>query len=457
MAAMYTVQNFLGLLLAALLAIPALAQESAATKQVQDLMKRAARAENEGSTAFVHAETYYEEALALAPEDAQLNMRMGLCQLNGPHRHKALPYFEKAALVAPTTPRLQFLLGFALQLHARWDDAILAYQRHKRASDLLDPDPLYNSADKLIAECRNGRSLMAAPVQVQVTNMGSAVNTPQADYGALVSADGSTLLFTSRRPVGASSKVNKVTGDHFEDVYLSHAGATGWSTAERLPAPANTDGNDASVGLSVDGRTMLVYRDDSGGGDLFESNCDDGVWTEPVILGPNVNTKAHESSAWFSSDRQWIYFVSDRPEDKVGGQDIYRSQWDATTNQWGMAENLGPVVNSIHDEEGVFLHPDGKTLYFSSKGHTSMGGYDIFRTRLENGVWTKPENLGWPINSPDDDLFFALTESGTDGYFSSFRPDGSGEDDIYHVNFAPAALNTETTTQATPTLEPAAK
>lgn len=434
---------------------PVLAQPQATIpKPVQEILKRAEKTELLGSTAFVHAETLYEEALKLAPESAEVNVRMGLCQLNGPHRHKALPYFEKAAETEPDFPRLQFLLGFSLQLHGRWDDAIAAYQRHKAASNFQDPDPLYNSADRRITECRNGKALMAAPSRVQVANMGSIINTPQADYGALVTADGGTLYFTSRRPVDEESKVNKVTGDFFEDVYISHAGPNGWDEAALMEVPVNTEGNDASVGLFNDGRTMLIYRDHNGSGDLYESKRTGGKWSEPELLGPNVNTKAHESSAWYSFDRQWLYFVSDRPEDKVGGQDIYRSRWDDAAQQWGVAENLGPVVNSVHDEEGVFLHPDGQTLYFSSKGHTSMGGFDIFRTRLVDGRWTKPENLGWPVNSPDDDLFFALTADGTEGFFSSYRKEGFGEDDIYRVSFLPEEPVGEATAQASPAAPP---
>ena len=436
-----------------ILALPAVAQEQL-PKPVQELLKRAERLEMDGSASFVHAETMYEEALSLAPESTETNLRMGLCQLNGPSRQKALPYFEKAAAMAPNTPRLQFLLGFALQLHSRWDDAIDAYLKHKAINNFQDPDPLYNSADRRISECRNGKALMAAPSRVQVANMGNIINTPQADYGALVTADGSTLYFTSRRPVSAESKVNKVTGDFFEDVYISRASPNGWSEAVMMPEPVNSEGNDASVGLFNDGRTMLVYRDHNGSGDLYESTRTGGAWSEPAMLGPNVNTRAHESSAWYSYDRQWLYFVSDRPEEKVGGQDIYRSPWDAATNQWGVAENLGPTVNSVHDEEGVFLHPDGKTLYFSSKGHTSMGGFDIFRTRLEDGRWSKPENLGWPVNSPDDDLFFALTADGTEGFFSSYRADGFGEDDIYRVTFLPEQPVGEATASASPEAPP---
>ncbi len=414
-----------------------LAQDPATAKRVQDLLKRAEKAERAGSTQFVHAETLHEEALALAPESAEANARMGLCQLNGPHRHKALPYLEKAASIDPLFPRVQFLLGFALQLNARWDEAAAAFQRHESQNPFQDPDPLYNTADDHITQCRNGKALQARAIRAEVMNMGAVINSPHADYGAAITADGEQLYFTSRRQTNASDKVNRVNGDHFEDVYMSRKSASGWSAAQRLPEPVNTPGNDASVGLFNDGRTMLIYRDQDGTGDLFECKRTGSAWSVPDPLGPSVNTPQHESSAWYSFDRQWLYFVSERPDDNVGGQDIYRSRWDAATGDWGAAENLGPTVNTIRDEEGVFVHPDGRTIYFSSKGHNSMGGYDVFRTRLENGRWTKPENLGWPVNSPDDDLFFVLSADGKHGFLSSFRADGMGEDDLYAVNFLP--------------------
>ncbi|MCB9184240.1 MAG: PD40 domain-containing protein [Flavobacteriales bacterium] len=413
------------------------AQGQARPKEVDALLKRAEKVEHEGSAQFVHAETLYETALELAPEDAEVNLRMGLCQLNGPNRHKALPYFEKAASLDPLRPRLQFLLGYALQLSARWDEAIAAFQKHKAQNPYQDPDPLYNTSDDHIQQCRNGKAYMARAAKVRIMHLGEGINSAQADYGAALSADGSELIFTSRRP-SADAKVNKVTGDYFEDVYSTRRNGDGWGMAERLPAPVNTPGNDASIGLFDNGRTMLMYRDHQGTGDLFRAERNAGAWNEPVRLSANVNTEHHESSACYSPDRKWLYFVSARPDDNVGGQDIYRAPWDEAANDWGPAENLGPVVNSIHDEEGVFVHPDGKTIYFSSKGHVGMGGYDIYKSTYEGGRWSKPENLGWPINSPDDDLFFMLTADGAHGYFSSFRADGLGEDDLYEVDLQPA-------------------
>jgi len=434
-----------------------MAQDASTTKRVQELLKRAEKAERAGSAQFVHAETLYEEAIALAPENAEAHARMGLCQLNGPHRHKALPHLEKAASIDPLFPRVQFLLGYALQLNARWDDAITAFQKHKAQNPFQDADPLYNTADDHIAQCRNGKALSARPANVRITNLGETINSPQADYGAAITADGARLYFTSRRPIGANAKVNRANGDYFEDVYESRNTEQGWSPAVRLPEPVNTPGNDASVGLFNDGRTMLIYRDQDGTGDLYECKRSGNQWNMPKPLGANVNTTHHESSAWYSFDRQWLYFVSERPDDNVGGQDIYRSRWDAAAGDWGPAENLGPTVNTIHDEEGVFVHPDGKTIYFSSKGHNSMGGFDVFRSRLENGRWTKPENLGWPVNSPDDDLFFVLSADGRHGFLSSFRADGLGEDDLYAIEFLPDAPVGEAVASAagTPALEPA--
>ncbi|HLK96207.1 MAG TPA: OmpA family protein, partial [Hymenobacter sp.] len=140
--------------------------------------------------------------------------------------------------------------------------------------------------------------------------------------------------------------------------------------------------------------------------------------------------KAHESSAAYTPDGRSLLFVSDKPGG-LGSRDIYKIEIEGR----GPAVNLGPTINTPYGEEGVFLHPDGKTMYFSSEGHNSMGGYDIFKSTYENGKWSTPENLGWPINTPDDDVFFVISASGRHGYYSSFRDDGMGAKDIYQITF----------------------
>lgn len=413
---------------------PAQAQETDAAKRLQEMVRKADKASMGGMVNYVHADILYQEALALAPDDPELNLKMGLCQLNGPFRHKALPYLLKAAEGGMAYPPLYYLVGYAHQLNGQWDEAVAAYEKHNR-SYVAEPgsDPLYTTANRRIAECRNGARLSASPRDWKVENAGERINSMFADYGALPTLDGNTIWFTSRRP-GASARVNKATREYFEDIHVVRRSGAEWGPVEVLSTPVNSPGNDATVCLAHDGRTMLIYRDDSKGkGNILQCSWNGQGWSAPTGLGSHINTPHHEGSAWITADGQWLYFTSDDPEESMGGQDIFRSRWDPTTNSWGMAENLGPDVNTNQDEEGVFVTTDGNTIYFSSKGHDSMGGYDIFRSTYVNGRWSKPENLGVPVNSPDDDVFFVLSADGRTGWFSSTRPGGFGEDDIYTV------------------------
>lgn len=376
----------------------------------------------------------YEEALRINPDNAEVNLKLGVCMLNGPQPSTALESIKRAAELDPALTRVHFLLGYALQLNAQWDDAIAEFTRHGRIIRLSpDPDRTYNMVDKHIAECRNGKIYMAAPARATVMNLGNKVNSEGSEYGALLDPDGE-LYFTARRPGTTGGKINKVNNNWFEDIYGSQWEANGWSVPEPLPEPLNNSRNDATVSLSADGKQMIIYRDEKNGGDLFMSERTENSWTAPVSLPPSVNSPAQESSAWRTADGKWLYFVSSR-EGGMGGSDIYRSSWNEEAADWGTAENLGPDVNTMYDEEGVFLPAGGNTLYFASQGHTSMGGYDLFKTELKNGRWSKPENLGWPINSPGDDQFLVLSANGATGYFNSVRPGGSGGDDIYRVEF----------------------
>ncbi|NQY66993.1 MAG: OmpA family protein, partial [Flavobacteriales bacterium] len=158
-------------------------------------------------------------------------------------------------------------------------------------------------------------------------------------------------------------------------------------------------------------------------------------WSKAKRLGKNINTPYHESSACYSYDSKTLYFVSDKPEDSYGDHDIYLSHWDEDKEEWGEPKNLGPAVNTPLKEESVYMHPDGKTLYFSSQGHMSMGGLDIFKSVLEDGKWSTPENLGYPINSADKDVFFVIGASGKRGYYSSYKKSGYGREDIYMITF----------------------
>lgn len=375
----------------------------------------------------------YRAAEAFNPDNGDLQRRMGICLLNGPDPASALPHLQRAVELNPYLPRVHYLLGYALQLNAQWDQALAEYERHEAVLRLSpDVDPTFARTDLRMAECRAGKALSARPVTAVVTGMGPGVNGPTNDYGALPGPNG-TIWFTSRRANTTGGKVNKANNIWYEDIYACEPDNGGTIPPLPVAQPLNSDHNDATVSVSADGQRMYLYRDDADGGDLFISHRNGENWSEPEALPPTVNGPGQESSAWATADGRWLYFVSNR-QGGLGGSDIWRSPWDPATGNWGVAENLGGVLNSPLDEDGLCLSADGHTLWFASQGHGSMGGYDLYRSNLENGAWTRPENLGWPINSPEDDQFLVMNAEGTRGWFNSNRPGGLGGDDIYQLD-----------------------
>ncbi len=402
-------------------------------KQALAAIKRADALAIKGGVDHAAAMAAYQEAYRINPENAELNLKMGLCQLNGPLPSSAFSHIARAAQLDPFLPRVHFLIGYALQLNAKWDEAIAAFKRHGEIIRRTpDPDRTYNMVEKHITECNNGKTYMNAPTEAKVANVGPSINTDGSEYGALLDGKGN-MYFTSRRSNSTGGKINKVNNSWFEDIYQSRWQADGWSSPEPVAGALNSPRNDATVSMRCDGQSMLIYRDEKNGGDLYLSSRSGDTWNEPVLLPSAINSSAQESSAWRSGDGKWLYFVSSR-EGGLGGSDIYRSSWDESTQSWSTAENLGPDINTPYDEEGVFAPGDGSTIYFASQGHTSMGGYDLFKATEADGLWSRPENLGWPINSPGDDQFLVLSADGTSGYFNSVRAGGMGEDDIYRVD-----------------------
>ena len=265
-----------------------------------------------------------------------------------------------------------------------------------------------------------------------IINLGANINTPYDEFAPIISADGSMMIFTSTRPIYKADIDKKMQG--MENVYVSYYDdmTWKWSEAKMLGSTINQPWkNNSAIALSNDGQRMLLYRGDPDG-NIYESDLIGEDWSEPVKLPKPINSSSHESSASISPDGRTIYFISNRRGGE-GKLDIWVCHQD--NMGWGKAENLGPAINTPQDEEGVFIHPDGKTLFFSSKGHNSMGGYDIYKTVLEEGIWSTPVNMGDSINTPNDDLFFSLTASGKTGYYSSIRAGGLGQKDIYEINF----------------------
>ncbi|MDO7845288.1 OmpA family protein [Hymenobacter sp. M29] len=434
------------LLLLLSVALPAAAQSVAFTKDNfsdnKDGLREANRELKDGDTEYradppryAAALPHYLAAQQFNPNNAALNVKIGDCYLHSPTKTAALPYLQKAArLDATADARTHFLLARALHLSGKWREALAEYQQAQPVGgNTRNGDAETITATDLqryVQQCRNGQLLAAHPTRVFIDNAGPELNSPDSDYGPVVSADESTILITSRRAGSVGGKKDPEGNGYFEDIYQASWQGKKWSRAANLGAPVNTDDHNATVGLAPDGQRMLVYVG-TNGGDLLEANLTGTTWTKPKQLGSRINTRSHETSASYSPDGRWLYFVSDRTEGSLGGSDIYKVDMEGRNQP----VNLGPTINTGAGEEGVFMAPDGKTLYFSSEGHNSMGGYDIFKSVFENGKWSEPENLGWPINTPDDDVFFVTSASGRHGYYSSDRPGGLGAKDIYRITF----------------------
>jgi len=382
------------------------------------------------------------------PTNKNLAFKIGVCyQSTRRYRTQALAYFLTASTSVVKdykgssykerdAPIIAFkYLGNAYHLNYEFDKAIAAYEKYistMAENNRTDKDLLERAKQK-IEMCKNGKQLYQNPVKIKIQNLGKEVNSTFADYSPVLSADQTTMIFTSRRSETTGSKKD-ADGNFMEDIYTSTKTKTGWSKATNIGVPINSEWHEASVGLSPDGQTILIYKDDNGDGNIYTTSRKGDVWTSPVKLNDNINTKHWEPSAFISADGNTMYFTSDRPGG-FGARDIYTSK-KTPTGDWGKAENMGPTINTALDEDAPFIHPDGITFYFSSNGHSTMGGFDIFSSvKMNDGIWSTPKNVGYPINTTDDDVYYVVSPNGLTAYFSSFRKGGNGEKDNYMATF----------------------
>ena len=391
-----------------------------------------------GDIYFQQALPFLTKAQEFNPNNDQLNFMLGFIYfVLEPRSEKALKCLENAYRLNPAAnePDDSYALAWAYQLNLRWDDAIKFYEItltyiNAKAKDNI---AFVEEINKKIGECKSGKKLTANPVRTFVDNVGSSINTAFPEYSAFINADESTIIFTSCRDNSTGGKKDP-EGNFYEDIYIAGKSNGKWNPAQNLGPTINTEDHDATAGLSADGTTMFIYRfKEKDGGDLYVSHLSGNTWSKPEHLSKNVNSKAHETSVSTSYDGKQLYFISNR-EGGIGDGDIYVCNLD-NKGDWAPAQNIGPSLNTKYPEEGVFMHPDGKTIYFSSKGYNTMGGYDIFKSVYENGKWGTPENLGYPINGPEDDVFFVISGSGYHGYFASAKAGGYGKTDIYRITF----------------------
>jgi tetratricopeptide (TPR) repeat protein len=405
---------------------------------------------------YNQAAQVWKQLVGQQPDNSNLNWKLGQTyMLSYNQKAQALPYLEVAATKRgssyggfntsgydPFDPKetnapmeVDYWLAKAYHLDSQFDKADEYY--NKFIAEAGKKNEYLPMAKRGLEETANARVLMAAPKPFAISNVGAVINSEYPDYSPVISVDGNALFFTSRRVRPDSSNlgvIDQASGLPFENIYVSYKDRKGdWQKPEAI----NIDppiGHLATVNVSADGQTLFIYRDDDGDGNLYESHLVGEQWSDPVKMGSDINTEHWEPHGALTADGNTFYFVSDRPGG-FGGRDIYRVV-KLPNGEWSKAQNIGDSVNTKYDEDGVFIHPDGRTLYFASKGHNSMGGFDIFTTEMQDdGTWSTPVNIGYPLNTVDDDIYFVTTADGRRGYFSSDKPGGYGEKDIYFVDF----------------------
>ncbi|NLA24516.1 MAG: OmpA family protein [Bacteroidales bacterium] len=393
-----------------------------------------------GEGGYQNALYLYLSAYQYNRKSAELNYKIGVCYLFSSEKTSAVEYLKDAATLNPNVASdIDYFIGRAYHLSYEFDKAIEYYERFKASAIARKINIDSKDVGKRIDECNWGKHYVANPNRVFIDNLGSNINSAYPDYAPVIAADESVVIFCSRRPGGVGDQIDPNDLHYYEDLYISYYDdKKGWGPARNMKE-LNTEFHDAPVGLSPDGQILYTYKGVPDG-TIFESYLKGSRWSKPKALNKNINTKYDESDASLSPDGKILYFVSNRPDDgfknkSYGGRDIFFSELDKKEN-WGRAKNIGNVINTKYDERGAFMHPDGRTLYFSSQGHESMGGFDIFYSELDDdGNWGKPVNLGYPINTPDDDVFFVAAANPRYGYYSSAREGGMGFQDVYRITF----------------------
>ena len=387
--------------------------------------------------AYEDARDLYITASNLDPNNVRANYMSGITMLQSVTKGKAFDYFEKVYKEEPDYSfDLLYKLGASLHYGYKFDEATKYYEQYldKLAAnpDYLGNDIVEESVVKRkIFECEQGKILMEFPEEVEIVNLGPDINSKYFDYAPVVDADETVMIFTSRRKEGNLNEDVSDDNIPFEDIFVSKKVNGQWDYPDNIGNVVNTMYHDSNVGLSKDGKELFIYKDENEG-DIYVSNQDEsGNWTYPVPLDKHINTDFSETSLSLSPDGSTIFFASNKPGGE-GGFDIWVSHRNAKGN-WEKAENLGPQINTPFDEDGPFIGFDGKTLYFSSRGGNGMGGFDIYRVEYDSAsqAWSAPTNMGYPINTPDDDIYFTPSKDGKHAYYATVKEDGLGYTDLY--------------------------
>lgn len=384
---------------------------------------------------YLFARPIYDSLYKKHKSNIYIGYLLGSCSIFDPRfQTNSESLIKAASSIKSKLLDYDYYLGRAYLVNDKFTEAIAQFEAYKL--NPLDKD-IKAEVDHQIYICKSAISLDKKGVVAKITNIGAPINTSGSEYTPVFPSNESFMVYTYRgeKSMGGKqilpNKVDEKNGVYFEDIMISYKNErNNWG--EPIPINnINTNGHDAVVHISHDGQKLFIYRNVGvGSGDIFMSKLDGANWTVPEKI-KGINSNFWEGSVCLFPDEKTICFSSER-QGGVGGRDLYyaKLQPDGT---WGDVKNFGPEINTKFDEDAPFIHSDGKTLFFSSNGHNTIGGYDIFRSELKNGSWTTPYNVGKPVNTSQDDKFYIVSSDGQRGYYSSEKKDGFGQQDIYTV------------------------
>jgi tetratricopeptide (TPR) repeat protein len=367
------------------------------------------------------------------PGNANISYRIGVCYLNiNGKKNLSISYLEAASKNISAKHRegtleqvsapydALFELGEAYLVSYRFDNARESFKKYS-ATLLPDDHENIDFVNQQMRSCDLAKDYMAHPVYFKEEQLGAPFNDEKSNFNPVISYDGKSFAYM-------------ISLKFYDAVMFSRMVNGKWTTPVNITPELQPDGNMYISCLSADGKTLYLSKNDNYNSAIYTSMFDGSDWSVPVKLNKNINSRYWESHAFVSEDGNTLVFASNRPGG-FGGLDLYMSK--KVNGDWGPAVNMGPEINTQFNEDRPFLINNGKTLYFSSQGHETMGGYDIFRSDLQaDNTWSKPKNIGYPINTPDDNIFFMPVDDGKAGYYSIFKEsDGSGKENIYKITF----------------------
>ncbi len=363
-------------------------------------------------------------------DNANIKFKIGNCYLHiSDEKTKAIPYLEEAVKNASydsnpdsfreTRAPLEayFALASTYRINYEFEKAIETYAR---LNELMTEREMLENADFIdqqMRACRTAITFLEKPVEFTMENLGPGINLGSVNINPAVSSDGNTLVYTEKR--GLENTI----------FFLKKDGGS-WGEPLDITSQLGGETDCSSNSLNMDGTELYLYKNDNFDGNIYMSSYKNGTWSKIKKLNRNINTRFYESHACISPDGTRLFFTSNR-DGGEGGLDIYVSEKNSR-GEWGEAKNIGPVINTPFNEDTPFITANGSILYFSSEGHVNMGGYDIFSSRLIEGKWGSPSNEGYPLNTPDDDLFFNPVNNGLNAYYSMVK--GYKKKDLFYLS-----------------------